>query len=51
MPIRYLNQFLDGGRGGMKVKAVVRLLLKAGETFNTEELANSRLDTGDSFKG
>jgi hypothetical protein len=30
---------------------VVRLLLKAGETFNTGELANSRLDTGDSFRG
>lgn len=30
---------------------MVRLLLKAGETSNTEELANSRPDTGDSFKG
>ena len=30
---------------------MVRLLLKARETFNTEELANSRPDTGDSFRG
>jgi hypothetical protein len=37
-----LEVVLDRVRGGVKVKAVVRLLLKVGETFNTEELATFR---------
>jgi hypothetical protein len=45
-----LEAILDRVRGGMKVKAVVRLLLKAGETFNTEDLASSCVDTGNSLK-